>query len=1220
MLTPSTVGHAVIPRETACCEITVNLPAFPVRTSSTADYSKNVFVVDDLTKHPTLHSRPYVTGYPHGRSYVGVPITTPDGINIGAYCILDDKPRQGISQTDLVFMRDMSRTIMSHLDTVRALSDRTQRSQLVSGLGSFVRNTADSKPRWGNLDTPPVEVEDGVVNSVTIHHSLPNALIDPISKTKSQTTKSGYFDHEAVSRQDHEPSAVNASTNFLVKSSTKPTVDVPRGAHHSNENRASHEATPKSSANSTSSGTIRPPLVRTQSAKVARTTYQRAAEALCQSLNVDGVVFLDASVGVFGGLADSLDTTGASSACESDDSASASYNSDAHSQESSQQDAKACPVLGAAQTLAREESASQPAAAKITESILRKLLQRYPSGKVWLYDEDGITYSENDHSTDATDDSHSSSLRSTETRERTRARSLRPRKEDSEIMQRAFPGARCIAIHGIYDHVRKRWTAGSIFWTYNPFRVLTLDLEMHFIQTFCDVIVAETRRLESVSSDKSKSDFISSISHELRSPLHGILGSAEMLTDLTLGATASTLVQQINACGTTLLEIIDHLLNFADLKKHKRHARGEPSNDRNAARKTPAFASPSFPRLFTNADVTLDTATEDAVVSAAYSFYYSKGNKNRGNVPVILDIDHLAATTWHCTLPIGGWKRVCLNLVTNALKYTNTGFIRVELKQKLRPGHRRRYDAVMTVSDSGIGMSRKFQKENLFRDFSQENTMSNGLGLGMNMVAKILNSMRGKIEVNSATGGSGTRVSVFVPLDSDRSSDGLAASADSISEAVSMFTECKGLAINLVADTSWSSTSSNDFVQDTATKMAIGSIEKKCKFLGAETRRCPWKTSASASLRIVAAVNEEACLQLMATELQTKARTRFPPTLVVCNSIPAAKAMRDQWAENPLNENAVIEYTALPCSMKQLVQAIESVLRSNENLQQSPTGGANGCSTPGHEIHVVDDDYPESPLTIRDLSNKQPVSAATPSVEDQNGIPTIAAPAKNTDSKGASVTETLTTSATAPQTQAQSSTISMASSISVRPKAPPRSLTITLPTPQSPTTASRVRHDSDPSLIDTIPSTAAPESKDPILLIVDDNLVNLQLLKMFAKKAGYPHTTSADGKLALDAFRSAHEASLLPPEPDNVGMPNIILMDINMPVMDGYESTQRIRHYENKHNLPPATIVAVSALQSEAAHVEAFGSGFNLFLSKPVKLKQLAKVIQEWKEGDASGD
>jgi CheY-like chemotaxis protein len=69
-------------------------------------------------------------------------------------------------------------------------------------------------------------------------------------------------------------------------------------------------------------------------------------------------------------------------------------------------------------------------------------------------------------------------------------------------------------------------------------------------------------------------------------------------------------------------------------------------------------------------------------------------------------------------------------------------------------------------------------------------------------------------------------------------------------------------------------------------------------------------------------------------------------------------------------------------------------------------------------------------------------------------------------------------------------------------------------------------------------------------------------------------------------------------------------MDINMPVMDGYEAVQRIRTYEAKHNVVPTRIIAVTALQSEAAHVEAVGSGFNMFLNKPLQLKSLVKIIE----------
>ena len=113
----------------------------------------------------------------------------------------------------------------------------------------------------------------------------------------------------------------------------------------------------------------------------------------------------------------------------------------------------------------------------------------------------------------------------------------------------------------------------------------------------------------------------------------------------------------------------------------------------------------------------------------------------------------------------------------------------------------------------------------------------------------------------------------------------------------------------------------------------------------------------------------------------------------------------------------------------------------------------------------------------------------------------------------------------------------------------------------------------------------------------------------FAKKYKYPNITAQNGQLAVEAFEQAHMDSTLLHKPDT-DVPSIILMDINMPVMDGYEAVQRIRTYERKHRLVASKIIAVTALQSEAAQVEAFGSGFDLFLSKPIKMKELAKLLE----------
>ena len=64
-----------------------------------------------------------------------------------------------------------------------------------------------------------------------------------------------------------------------------------------------------------------------------------------------------------------------------------------------------------------------------------------------------------------------------------------------------------------------------------------------------------------------------------------------------------------------------------------------------------------------------------------------------------------------------------------------------------------------------------------------------------------------------------------------------------------------------------------------------------------------------------------------------------------------------------------------------------------------------------------------------------------------------------------------------------------------------------------------------------------------------------------------------------------------------------------MPVMDGLTATQEIRAFEQERNLPPTTVVALTGLASEKAEQEAFASGVNFFLTKPVQLKRLKEIL-----------
>ena len=103
-----------------------------------------------------------------------------------------------------------------------------------------------------------------------------------------------------------------------------------------------------------------------------------------------------------------------------------------------------------------------------------------------------------------------------------------------------------------------------------------------------------------------------------------------------------------------------------------------------------------------DADVFLDTTTEEVVEAAFYSFCWSKDQQTilDRKVLFVLDIDRSPETNWNCRIAIGAWKRICINLISNALKYTTEGYVHVSLRAvPLR--HKKRFNAVLTISDTG---------------------------------------------------------------------------------------------------------------------------------------------------------------------------------------------------------------------------------------------------------------------------------------------------------------------------------------------------------------------------------------------------------------------------------------------------------------------------------------------------------------------------------------
>lgn len=125
-------------------------------------------------------------------------------------------------------------------------------------------------------------------------------------------------------------------------------------------------------------------------------------------------------------------------------------------------------------------------------------------------------------------------------------------------LARILPGATSVLFCPLWDYHNSRWMAGTLAWTRDDHRPLEPD-ELNYFKVFGDSIVSEIARISWSTTEKSKFDFISSISHELRSPLHGILASAELLNTASLEPGQGEIIKMIESSGHTLLDTTDQL-------------------------------------------------------------------------------------------------------------------------------------------------------------------------------------------------------------------------------------------------------------------------------------------------------------------------------------------------------------------------------------------------------------------------------------------------------------------------------------------------------------------------------------------------------------------------------------------------------------------------------------------------------------------------------------
>ncbi|TVR44623.1 MAG: response regulator [Planctomycetota bacterium] len=120
------------------------------------------------------------------------------------------------------------------------------------------------------------------------------------------------------------------------------------------------------------------------------------------------------------------------------------------------------------------------------------------------------------------------------------------------------------------------------------------------------------------------------------------------------------------------------------------------------------------------------------------------------------------------------------------------------------------------------------------------------------------------------------------------------------------------------------------------------------------------------------------------------------------------------------------------------------------------------------------------------------------------------------------------------------------------------------------------------------------------VLVVDDNLVNQKLMQAIVQSIGHRAVVVANGKEAVEAVQLQRF--------------DLVLMDLMMPVMDGFEATATIRTLPGQADLP---IIAVTANTLTGSRERALASGCNAYIAKPYTKHDLVSAMNDWLRGSS---